>query len=120
MLKIIGMIVLTLLILLHVAPCLVPVTEPVAVLSLPFTGSRFEAVDGITLHYSVWKPAEKKTKGKVLLVHGLGGSTFSWRNNVAALTEEGYFVMAVDLPGIGSLNNSTHASQLPIYLFIRG
>jgi pimeloyl-ACP methyl ester carboxylesterase len=39
--------------------------------------------------------------GNILLIHGLGGSTFSFRNNAEALSSAGYNVIAVDLPAFG-------------------
>lgn len=37
----------------------------------------------------------------ILLIHGFGGSTVSWRDTVPALAEAGYDVYAVDLLGFG-------------------
>lgn len=39
--------------------------------------------------------------GKILLVHGLGGSTYSFDRMIGPLVEEGYVVVAADLPGFG-------------------
>lgn len=65
----------------------------------PFSNSQFIDVEGIEIHYRQWIP--ERVEGSLLLVHGLGGSTFSWRNNVEALKEAGYHVLAVDLPAFG-------------------
>lgn len=37
----------------------------------------------------------------VLLVHGIGQSLFTWRNNVDALVKKGFRVIAIDLAGFG-------------------
>ncbi len=65
----------------------------------PFSNSQFIQIEGINIHYRQWIP--ESLEGSLLLVHGLGGSTFSWRNNVEALKDEGYHVLAVDLPVFG-------------------
>ncbi len=101
MLKKTGAILLLILILLSVIPFLIPVTHPSEPLPLPFANSRYDTINGVRLHYRTWTPVEPSYKGKTLLVHGLGGSTFSWRKNIETLTAQGYLVVAVDLPGFG-------------------
>lgn len=66
----------------------------------PFAESRFVDVDGVTLHYRLWEP-QGEVKGKALLVHGLGGSTYSWEKTADPLAQAGYAVVAVDLPAFG-------------------
>ena len=51
---------------------------------LIFENSQFLTVDEVQLHYRLWLPTEGKNRGNVLLVHGLGGSTYSWRYTVPA------------------------------------
>lgn len=77
-----------------------------------FPESYVEEVDGIKIHYQIWEP-DGPALGEILLVHGLGGSTFSWNNNVEDLREAGYEVVVVDLPGFGysSRNPSVDHSQ---------
>lgn len=65
----------------------------------PFDNGRFWENGDCFLHYRVWSPSSPK--GKVLLMHGLGGSTFSWRHAPSFLVQAGYLVVAVDLPGFG-------------------
>ena len=67
----------------------------------PFENSYFETINGVNLHYRIWDVSQDKAKGKIFLVHGFCGSTFSWRNNVAALQKAGYEIVAVDLPAYG-------------------
>ncbi|MEN3185466.1 MAG: alpha/beta hydrolase [Atribacterota bacterium] len=65
----------------------------------PFENGRFWRSDSGSLHYQIWFPP--LPRGKVLLIHGLGGSTFSWRFAPSFLTQAGYVVVAIDLPGFG-------------------
>jgi len=71
------------------------------VTDLLFDNSHFLKVDGVELHYRIWLPSKSTNHGNILLVHGLGGSTYSWRYVVSALIEKGYTAVAVDLPGFG-------------------
>lgn len=52
----------------------------------------------------------------VVLIHGFGGSTFSWRESIPALAAAGYRTIAFDLPGFGLATKSWdrdvgHAAQ---------
>ena len=70
-------------------------------LAEPFANSRFESLDGVRVHVRHW-PAEGGARGcPVLLVHGLGGSTFSFRALAPALAAAGHPVWALDLPAYG-------------------
>ncbi|MEI8199773.1 MAG: alpha/beta hydrolase [Eubacteriales bacterium] len=73
----------------------------------PFEDSQFAVIDSVLLHYRIQVPQGNKVKGNVLLVHGLGGSTYSFNRNVSALAEAGYKVLSVDLPGFGYSSRST-------------
>lgn len=67
----------------------------------PFENSRFETLEGVRVHVRHW-PAAGQTEGcPVLLVHGLGGSTFSFRQLAPALAAAGHPVWAIDLPAYG-------------------
>lgn len=68
--------------------------------ALPFPESSFAVIAGTPVHYRLWQPEGDAALG-VLFVHGLGGSTFSWEETARRLQQEGYLVMAVDLPGFG-------------------
>jgi pimeloyl-ACP methyl ester carboxylesterase len=46
----------------------------------------------------------------VVLVHGFGGSTYSWRHNSSLLSGQGYHVMALDLPGFGFSSRNSSVS----------
>lgn len=93
---------------LSILPYLIGVSKPedLSGMGLPFNESQFENVDGVSIHYRQWLPDQPTVKGKILLIHGLGGSTFSWRNNIQALRDAGYLVVAVDLPGFGYSDRS--------------
>lgn len=71
------------------------------VAELCFENSNFVTVDSVELHYRIWQPDNNVPIGNILLIHGLGGSTFSWRNITRELSDLGYLVVAVDLPGFG-------------------
>lgn len=72
----------------------------------PFPESQFLRVDNIKYHYRIWQP-ETEIRGKILLLHGFAGSTYSWRNNTEALKDAGYQVVALDLPGFGYTERKT-------------
>lgn len=69
--------------------------------SLPFPGSEFQEIEGIRLHLRRWPPRARPAAGRALLIHGFGGSTFSWRLIGPGLSEMGFDTVAVDLPGFG-------------------
>ncbi len=69
--------------------------------NLPFDNSHQAAVNGIDIHYRLWMPEDTEIQGKILLVHGFAGSTYSWRHNARVLQNEGYVVVAVDAPPFG-------------------
>jgi pimeloyl-ACP methyl ester carboxylesterase len=82
--------------------------------STPFANSQFITVDGVELHCRIWEQQTAACKGKVLLIHGLGGSTYSWVQTADALIQDGYWVIAVDLPGFGYSSRQTgldHSQQ---------
>lgn len=92
---------LILLLFLSILPYLIPLSSAEPDDPAPFPESQFLTIDGAKIHYRQWRPKTQRIKGKILLVHGLAGSTFSWRNNIDPLTEQGYLVAAADLPGFG-------------------
>lgn len=67
----------------------------------PFPNSRFETLAGIDVHVRHWPAAGDAAGCPVLLVHGLGGSTFSFRLLAPALAAAGHPVWALDLPAYG-------------------
>jgi len=77
----------------------------------PYENSHFLKIDSATFHYRIYNEGIKNQKGKVLLVHGFCGSTFCWRNNIDALVNAGYLVVAIDLPGFGYSDRNLHVNQ---------
>jgi len=67
----------------------------------PYEDSSFEEIDGVWIHYRLVLPQTTDIKGKLLLVHGLGGSTYTFNSAIVALVDAGFAVVAVDLPGFG-------------------
>ena len=85
--------------LLTLGPFLVPVppmpnAQPIAGLADP--DSRFVAVNGVRVHYKEQGAGPRA----VLLLHGLGASTFTWQAVMPALAAHGR-VIALDRPGFG-------------------
>lgn len=62
---------------------------------------QFLAVDGALVHYLAAGDGEP-----VILIHGFGASSFSWRHNLAALARHRR-VYALDLPGFGYSSRSS-------------
>ncbi len=73
----------------------------------PFEDSEFININNTKIHYRTQTPDNIDIAKKVLMVHGLGGSTYSWRNNVETLRSNGYLVVVVDLPGFSYSDIST-------------
>lgn len=91
----------------------------------PFAESHLVDIGGVSLHYRLWQQ-QGEVAGKVLLVHGMGGSTFSWNNTAPALAAAGFVVVAVDLPAFGysdrspRLDNSQSARSLLLWQLLDG
>lgn len=99
LLKILGYVFVTLVIVLAVAPLLIPVpplqgTQPVWELADP--DSQFIEIEGIDIHYKVYGEGEPV----MILLHGFGASVFSWREVIAPLAAYGT-VIAYDRPAFG-------------------
>ncbi len=100
-LKKIAKVFLILLLFLLIIPYFIPTDFSNPVPLKPYENSVFFSTkSGLKLHTQVY-PAVGEEKGKILLIHGLMASTFSYRNNSLYLSEQGYTVIAVDLPGFG-------------------
>ena len=93
---------LSVLMLLIFTPYLFPISAPAAMDGpKPFDNSAFVEVKGISFHYRTYPALSSAIKGKLLLVHGLAGSTFSFEVSAPLISQKGYFVVSVDLPGFG-------------------
>ena len=102
-------ILLALLFIVVVLPYLLPSENDRKIAEKPFENSEFVIADDVSLHIRIWTNAE--AKGNILLIHGLGGSTFSFRNNAEALSLAGYNVVAVDLPAFGYSDRKRNISH---------
>lgn len=96
-LKIIGFVLLFLLI----VPYFIPRDFSNEIPEKPFSNSRFFTVDEtIQIHTQIY-PYQNEYKGKIVLIHGLGASTSSFRHNAPFLSEQGFYVVSIDLPAFG-------------------
>lgn len=66
----------------------------------PFPNGEMVEVCGVRWHVQVWR-AGSLARGRAVLLHGLGGSSFSWRFTGPALADAGFDAIAVDLPPWG-------------------
>lgn len=73
----------------------------------PFKNSQFINFNATKFHFRLFVP--KHIRQKVLLVHGFSGSTFSFRNNIDSLVNQGSLVTAIDLPAFGNSDKSENA-----------
>lgn len=77
----------------------------------PFAESAFVDSAGIQVHYRHWLP-DREPRGQVLLLHGFGSSTFTWRFLVPELVAAGWEVAAVDIPPFGYSDKSEAVGRL--------
>lgn len=94
-------VVLAFLLVLIVLPYVLPLSSSRPIQNTPFDNSSFEEIGGFSFHRRLFKSKQSTAKGKIMLVHGLGGSTYSFEASASLLAEEGYHVLLVDLPGFG-------------------
>lgn len=84
-----------------IIPFLIPITSAQKAIDKPFENSYFVNIENMRLHYRYWKPYDKNSDKWVLLVHGMGGSTYTWELNAQKIANEGFNVIAVDVPPYG-------------------
>lgn len=82
----------------------------------PFADSHFSEIEGVRLHYRL-RPAEPEGDALIVLLHGFGGSSFSWRHSLDALEKAGHGAIAIDLPPFGY---SQRSSQGPDWASLVG
>ena len=100
--KVFLVILVVLLLAAFVLPYLVPLSAPADTAEgLPFVNSAFFEAGGTPIHYRLAVPEGPAPLGKLLLVHGLAGSTFSFEALTPLLVQAGVVVVSVDLPGFG-------------------
>lgn len=88
------------LILILILPYFIPKDFRNEIPEMPFKNSRFFNVSHISLHTQIY-PNNSDYRGKVVLIHGLGASTSSFRYNAPYLSENGFYVVSLDLPAFG-------------------
>jgi pimeloyl-ACP methyl ester carboxylesterase len=94
---------LSLLLLLLLSVSLVQ-AQPEAALRLADENGNFTTVDNAQIYYiSEGNPQDPA----VMLIHGFGGSTVTWRETLPALAEAGFYAVALDLPPFGLSDKST-------------
>ncbi len=82
------------------SPAPSPLPPPERTMAVPHGNGRFVEIEGRTIYMREW-PAEGTRRGRILLVHGFGGSTFSWEKTAPALASRGWDIVAADIPGFG-------------------
>ncbi len=78
---------------------------------LPYDNSHITNIDGLKIHYRYWEADAEQPEGSCLLVHGFGGSTFSWEQVADSLQQLGFDVIAIDVPPFGYSDKSPHINQ---------
>jgi len=100
--KIIGLALAAILVTSCLLPYAIPLSEAQDLSKLtPFDNSAYISIQNITLHYRLFLPETQAPRGKILFVHGLGGSTYSYEKTAPDLAREGFLVVAIDLPLFG-------------------
>lgn len=118
LLRILGLLLAVLVVATTVGPYIVPLPAqpdlppPEVARDLGLDG-RFIDVDGTTTFIQEAGPTDGRA---VFLIHGFGGSTFSWRLTLPALAEAGYHAVAIDLRNFGLSDkawsaDTSHAAQ---------
>jgi pimeloyl-ACP methyl ester carboxylesterase len=60
---------------------------------------RYLDIDGVSMYVEEENP--ESPAETIVFIHGLGGSTFSWRHNVSFFADRGYRVIGLDMKGFG-------------------
>jgi pimeloyl-ACP methyl ester carboxylesterase len=98
-LRVIGIVLIVILLVLLVGPFLVPIpplTDTQSPEALADPDSRFVRINGVNIHYKMAGQGEPA----IILLHGFGASTFSWREVLQPLSRLGT-VVAYDRPAFG-------------------
>ena len=94
-----------------VVPYLIPLgqTQPeVSLDDLVGEQGRFLHIDGLSIYIEEQNP--ESAQAAIVFIHGFGGSTYSWRYNIAFFADRGYRVVALDMKGFG-LSHKDFASD---------
>jgi pimeloyl-ACP methyl ester carboxylesterase len=98
-LRVIGSVLVVILLVLLVGPFLMPIpplTDTQSPEALADPDSRFVRINGVNIHYKIAGQGEPA----IILLHGFGASTFSWREVLQPLSRLGT-VVAYDRPAFG-------------------
>jgi len=101
-LAILSYAILILLFLVCVLPYLIPLGETQGEISqddLISEYGQFLDIDGVRIYIEEQTP--ESPRGTIVFLHGLGGSTFSWRHNASFFAGKGYRVISLDMKGFG-------------------
>lgn len=79
----------------------IPYSEPE---ELADDNGQFATIDGARVYYVT---AGNPEDPAVILIHGFGGSTFTWRDQMQPLADAGYYAVALDLPPFGLSEKSS-------------
>jgi len=124
-LKIVGLVLAGIVFLFLTLPFLIPVSQAGKNNQIKhFENSNYITVNGVVIHYRIWQNPDSINSNKwILLLHGMGGSSYSWVNNAEVFCDAGYNVVAVDIPPFGysdknpDLNYSTDSRALLLWKF---
>ncbi len=90
-----------------IIPFFIPISKAGLIEDEPFTNSYFANVNDVSIHYRLWLSDNDDAKDNwILLVHGMGGSTYSWEQNAAFFAQNNFNVVAVDVPPFGYSDKS--------------
>jgi pimeloyl-ACP methyl ester carboxylesterase len=101
-LRILSYIILAFVFLVCVLPYLIPLGESQVEISpdeLVTEYGRFIDIDGVSIYME--EQNLEPAQATIVLIHGLGGSTFSWRHNAPFFASQGYRVVSLDMKGFG-------------------
>ncbi len=98
--------------LIFLTPYLIPITTPSDILLYPYGDSHHKNINGYNVHHRIIVP-DKYEKG-IVLIHGFGGSVFSWRNQESLLKEKNILTVMVDLPGFGHSDRKSGFSHTTV------
>ncbi len=74
----------------------------------PFENSLFFQYNNTTFHFRLSVP--NRIRHKIVLIHGFSGNTFSFHNNIDYLTNNGFLVVAMDMPAFGYSDKRENAN----------
>ena len=77
--------------------------QPEAALRLADENGKFTTLDDAQIYYITEGNPQNPA---VMLIHGFGGSTVTWRETLPALAEAGFYAVALDLPPFGLSDKS--------------